>query len=389
MRRLRLPRDFSSIGLGTAATITNLAYPIGDALLLGLHRRGLRRAVRTAARRPWILLAIGMALNVFGDSSNLLQHSFGATRVRHSRSTPSPGPPPSSSCPWPCGSVTARQPADAASDRPASSCPTSAAAAALVILFAGTLLPVGRFAIALATMTLLAVGIRLVLSVRSLETLSQERHRQSVTDELTGLWNRRYLFRVLDAFFAEYDAEPGADRSLAFLFVDLDRFKEINDSFGHPAGDELLRQLGGRLQGSLRDGDLLVRLGGDEFAVVLVGGDADYATSVADRLTESLQRAVHARRRSVPPSARASASPWPRPTPPTAPGWCGAPTSPCTGPSSAMSPSRASSSNLDEEHDQMRLMEELHDGHRRATSWCSTTSRSSTCARGRSWPSRP
>jgi diguanylate cyclase (GGDEF)-like protein len=76
---------------------------------------------------------------------------------------------------------------------------------------------------------------------------------------------------------------------MAFLFVDHNNSKEINDSFGHPAGDELLKQLGARLQGALRPSDLLVRIGGDEFAVVLIDGDADYAISVAQQLTSSLE----------------------------------------------------------------------------------------------------
>jgi diguanylate cyclase (GGDEF)-like protein len=272
-------------GADTVATVADLALPIGDALLLGFVVGGF--AVLSGRRRvPWILLATGLTLNVLGDTANLLPHSFGATRfgfiinaiawpsaivlmsmavwVRQRRSNPLLPP---------------RQPGFLL--------PILAAAAALTVLFVGTLISVGRLAVAMATATLLVVGIRLLLSVQDLEALSQERHRQSVTDELTGLWNRRYLFRVLDTFFAE-DSDAPTDRMLAFLFVDLDRFKEVNDSFGHSAGDELLRQLGARMQGSLRDTDLLVRLGGDEFAVVLIGGDAAYGREVAERLTASL-----------------------------------------------------------------------------------------------------
>ena len=93
---------------------------------------------------------------------------------------------------------------------------------------------------------------------------------------------------MLDSFFTENDDTLAAGRSLAFLFIDLNHFKEVNDSFGHPAGDELLRQVGARLSGSLRHTDLLVRIGGDEFAVVLVDGDAAYAKEVAQRVTDSL-----------------------------------------------------------------------------------------------------
>jgi diguanylate cyclase (GGDEF)-like protein len=109
-----------------------------------------------------------------------------------------------------------------------------------------------------------------------------------VTDELTGLSNRRQLFTGLNDFFSHYD-DATPNRGLAFLFVDLNDFKEINDSFGHPSGDELLGQLGPRFTETLRESDLLVRVGGDEFAVVLVDGDAQYAIEVAERLTASLQ----------------------------------------------------------------------------------------------------
>ncbi len=274
-----------STGGNAAATVTNLAYPIGDVLLLGLVVAGFAVLSRRN-KAPWALLASGITLNILGDTSNLFQNSLGASRTGFVLNAIA----------WPTAivvmsmAVWLRQRASnpLLPQRPAGfALPNLSAAAALTILFVATLHPVSRVAAGLATVTLVVVGIRLVLSVRAIQALSHERHRQSVTDDLTGLHNRRFLFRVLDEFFAERDNIDSA-RSLAFLFVDLNHFKEINDSFGHPAGDELLRQLGVRLSGSLRDTDLLVRIGGDEFAVVLIDGDALYATEVAERLTTSL-----------------------------------------------------------------------------------------------------
>ena len=274
-------------GTDVAATVTNLAYPIGDLLLLGLVIGG--SAMLSGKRRaPWILLASGLALNAVGDTSNLLQRSLGASRF----GTVFNG------IAWPTATVVISM-AVWLRNRPTNPLlrqraagfllPNLFAASALAILLVAALHSVGRVAIALATATLAVVGVRLALSVQSIQSLSQERHRQSVTDDLTGLSNRRHLFRVLDEFFTDHgDSSPG-DSRLAFLFVDLNHFKEINDSFGHPAGDQLLRQLGERLTGSLRNTDLLVRLGGDEFAVVLIGGDAAYATAVAERVTACLE----------------------------------------------------------------------------------------------------
>lgn len=275
-----------STGGNALATVTNLAYPIGDLLLLGLVV--FASAVLSGRRKaPWILLAGGMALNVVGDTSNLFQNSIGASRFGSILNATA----------WPTAIVVMsmavwlrQRPANPLVPQrpPGFFLPALASTSALFILFAGSFRSIGGVALGLATATLLTVGLRLALSVRGLQSLSEERARQSVTDDLTGLCNRRYLFRVLDAFFAESGAEtPG--RTLAFLFVDLNHFKEINDSFGHPAGDELLRQLGARLSTSLRDSDLLVRLGGDEFAVVLIDGDTDYASVVAERITAAFQ----------------------------------------------------------------------------------------------------
>jgi diguanylate cyclase (GGDEF)-like protein len=147
-----------------------------------------------------------------------------------------------------------------------------------------------QVAVALATATLVVVGVRLALSVRGLRSLTEERHRQAVTDELTGLGNRRQLTTLLDAYFEDLADLSTPSRSLAFLFVDLDHFKEINDSFGHSAGDELLKQLGPRLLSSLRASDVLVRIGGDELGAVLVDSDPNYAAGLARRLTALLEQ---------------------------------------------------------------------------------------------------
>ena len=145
-------------------------------------------------------------------------------------------------------------------------------------------------AVGLATATLAVVGVRLALSVRGLRALTEERHRQAVTDELTGLGNRRQLTTLLDAYFEDLVDPRHRPRTMAFLFVDLDHFKEINNSFGHSAGDELLKQLGPRLMSSLRASDVLVRIGGDELGAVLVDSDPAYAAGLARRLTALLEQ---------------------------------------------------------------------------------------------------
>jgi len=271
-------------GGSDAAAATNLAYPIADLLLLSLIVGG---STLMAGRRkaPWILLAAGIGVNVVGDTANLFGSSLGRPGFILDAFA------------WPASillismSVWLRpRPSNLLVDQKPGTfvVPGLSAACALVILFVGNLHETSEVAVGLATATLLLVGIRLVLSVRAMRALSQERRHQSVTDELTGLGNRRFLSTVLDAFFSEYDVTGAQTRSLAFLFVDLDHFKEINDTFGHPAGDKLLKQLGPRLSACLRASDVLIRLGGDEFVVVLVDGDADYATEVAQRLSDGL-----------------------------------------------------------------------------------------------------
>ncbi|WP_286159108.1 EAL domain-containing protein [Methylobacterium sp. Leaf456] len=109
-------------------------------------------------------------------------------------------------------------------------------------------------------------------------------------DTLTGLPNRRLFHEVLGRAIAEARRRGGR---VAVLCCDLDRFKAVNDTFGHPAGDALLRVVAERLRGALREGDMVARLGGDEFAIILSDPDeARRIASVARRIITSLARPV-------------------------------------------------------------------------------------------------
>jgi diguanylate cyclase (GGDEF)-like protein len=105
--------------------------------------------------------------------------------------------------------------------------------------------------------------------------------RQAVTDELTGLSNRRF-FR--DALETELQRAERFGNPLSLIVADLDDFKRINDRFGHQAGDEVLRTFAETLRGRIRGVDLGARLGGEEFAVLLPETDADGAKALAENL---------------------------------------------------------------------------------------------------------
>jgi diguanylate cyclase (GGDEF)-like protein len=130
----------------------------------------------------------------------------------------------------------------------------------------------------------------LVVENAALRAVEQQRLQQLATeahhDSLTGLPNRRRFIEQLEA--TVYAEGPG---SCAVLMIDLDRFKEINDSFGHSVGDDLLCLVGPRLQQALAAGDLLARMGGDEFAVLLPGAGEARAEEVAMRLGAALREA--------------------------------------------------------------------------------------------------
>ena len=103
----------------------------------------------------------------------------------------------------------------------------------------------------------------------------------AAVDELTGTKNRRRFREDLDLLFAQAQR---LGSPLSLIMLDLDHFKEYNDTFGHPAGDEILQRLGSTLRSSLRSHDVVARYGGEEFVVLLPATDEDEAMEVAERL---------------------------------------------------------------------------------------------------------
>ncbi|MGL4174331.1 MAG: putative bifunctional diguanylate cyclase/phosphodiesterase [Actinomycetota bacterium] len=144
------------------------------------------------------------------------------------------------------------------------------------------LLAVGwRFDLPLAGM-LCAMGCVIVTTIRAGWTFREmrdlpEARRQARTDELTGAANRRELYARCDELFSD----PAGAPRCALLLMDLDGFKEVNDALGHHAGDDLLKQVAGRLSQTIQPTDLLARLGGDEFAVILPHATPAEAVGIA------------------------------------------------------------------------------------------------------------
>ncbi|MES2402833.1 MAG: EAL domain-containing protein [Pseudomonadota bacterium] len=134
----------------------------------------------------------------------------------------------------------------------------------------------------------------LALANRDLRAQIAERERiearlkyETLHDSLTGLPNRSLLMQRLERALERFHADPS--KGFAVLFMDLDRFKVINDSVGHLIGDDLLFQAGSRIRSCVKSEDVVARLGGDEFGVLLEGvADADRACSIAKRIIDDL-----------------------------------------------------------------------------------------------------
>jgi diguanylate cyclase (GGDEF)-like protein len=254
------------------AVATNLAYPLGDLVLLALIV-GALAGTGWRLDRTWMLLAIGVSTFWLADSLYLVKTAEG-TFV-------SGGPIDTG---WWIGLVLI---AAAAWQRPPArvrhpageslrliAVPLGFGLTGLGLLVYGALADLNLLAIGLASASLLAVMVRLTLTFRQNVEMLRASRDEALTDALTGLGNRRALARELEDLLPEDGAEA-IEIPLVLALFDLDGFKHYNDTFGHPAGDSLLVRLGANLSACLEGRGRAFRMGGDEFCVLFEPGADD------------------------------------------------------------------------------------------------------------------
>lgn len=142
--------------------------------------------------------------------------------------------------------------------------------------------------------TYLIVVTLMVLVLIAMLAINQYRAKQrilslSITDPLSGSYNRRYIFNHLDRSIESRSAKQG---ELTILLFDIDNFKEINDTYGHPFGDEVICRIVQITQETLRLGDSVGRIGGEEFLCILPRADAEQGKAIATRLKDNIQHAL-------------------------------------------------------------------------------------------------
>ena len=241
---------------GTAAVATNLAYPLGDLVILGLVT-ALAGLMGWRPGRSVALLAAGCVTFALADSVYLFKIAAGSYTEGGFLDVF-----------WPLGMIfmglAAWQPSTRARAGRLEGwsvmvLPAAVAFGAIALLVYDHYARTAVWAVWLASAALVVCMARAGLTFR-------ENIAQSVTDTLTGLPNRRLFHDRVEQ--AINRARRQGERA-AVMIIDLDRFKEVNDTLGHRCGDLLLEEIARRLRGALRESDTVARLGGDEFAVLL------------------------------------------------------------------------------------------------------------------------
>jgi len=272
----------ATVSGGTAAVITEMAYPLCDLLLAALvvgvlALRGWR------LDRMWGMLGAGFLALAAADCLYALQVAHGAS-----------APSALTNLTYDIGvmllALAAWQPGAAIETDTVPSSGVLAIPAAFTVSALGLLIydhfsRLDPIALTLAMLTMLVAFARVALTFRDVHALAETR-RQAMTDDLTLMPNRRHFLRCVREGIV---ASRATGESVALMIVDLDHFKELNDTLGHDAGDQLLRQVGERLNAVLRASDTAARLGGDEFGVLLSdSSDGANAELVAEKILKTI-----------------------------------------------------------------------------------------------------
>src|SRR5664279_3002703 len=257
-----------SVGGTTAEVATNLAYPVTDLLLVGVLV-GVIALCGWRLTGTWVLLVAGVVIFWVADSLYLIQSANGSYV-----------PGGVYDVGW-WGGITFLAMAawtrrgDAVQPRAAVGTKTIVAPLAFGVLALGVLIygnlrtnPMNGLAVALDGGSLATIGVRLYLTFGQNQRMLRASREHALVDSLTNLRNRRALISDLEAALTE--AEYGQPVVLGLF--DLDGFKSYNDSFGHLAGDDLLRRLSARLAIAVQGRGTAYRLGGDEFCVLIDPG---------------------------------------------------------------------------------------------------------------------
>jgi len=122
--------------------------------------------------------------------------------------------------------------------------------------------------------------------IKKTSEIQQQFEYLAITDGLTGIFNRRH---IMTRFNEEFERAQRLKKNLGCIMIDIDKFKSINDEFGHLVGDEVLREVSVRIKNSIRIYDVLGRYGGEEFLVVLPDTDFDNTRSLAERIRENVK----------------------------------------------------------------------------------------------------
>ena len=277
----------SSTGGDRLDVATTLAYPLGDVTLL-VFVVGLLALNAWKASRSWTLIAAGLATMAVADGIFLWQSANGTYAEGQALDAL-----------WPAAALLLGHAAWQPSARQATrlegwrvlAMPALFALMPVGLLVYGNLQPMNTPALVLAAAALVVAVVRMAYTFSNTLRITAEATAAALTDSLTGLGNRRALLAALE----DELVDAPATKSAVLVLLDLDGFKDYNDTFGHPAGDALLVRLGGRLDQAVAGCGSAYRLGGDEFCALLrfdpdrVGDDVDRVVAAMHQRGEGFE----------------------------------------------------------------------------------------------------